>query len=163
MDFVERKKALMFYGVPDELGSTVTYHRMRGFTEASPSSGAVEYNRQYIDESTETTDVIGYSRSVAYAFDRIKGDKVHDDIIKIADNEATWENAVREIIILDMSTEQSGKVDGRIRKYAVVTDGHGQGTEVLQYSGTFKSKGEEKKEKFESKDNFLTITKVVGG
>ena len=92
---VPRSQKVLFYGVPAASGDTITYHRMKGFTDVSTSKNAKEYTRQYVDELFEQTDVTGYSPSTSYGFDQYAGDPVHADIVKITDNELIGSNAVR--------------------------------------------------------------------
>ncbi len=164
MGFVKKNNNLLFYGVTSTSGSTTTttYYRCKGFTDGSKAKNAKEYARTYIDEVAEENDVISYSPSIAYSFDRIKANAVHDDIIAITDEEKVWDDAVREIVVLDMSSiTEDGKVKGKARKYTIVPDADGIGEEVLQYTGNFKSKSKVEVNEYTSADDFETITKVV--
>lgn len=142
---VKRSSKVAFYGVPEGTsgeggsGTTVTYYRMTGFTDMSTSKNAKEYSRQYIDEDFEQSDVIGYSPSISYGFDRYKNNVVHDDITRISDDELTGSDAVRPIIIVD-TTVASG-VNAIKRDFAVIPDSEGDGTDTYAYSGNFKVKG----------------------
>ena len=53
---VGRHKRLAFMKV----GTEGTYDRITGFTSLIEGKEAKEYARQYIDEATERTDVVGY-------------------------------------------------------------------------------------------------------
>ncbi|MBQ3181135.1 MAG: hypothetical protein IJB50_00005, partial [Clostridia bacterium] len=76
---VQRHEKVAYYGIKDETGNVV-YHRMCGFTKMDTSKNPIEYTRRYIDESFEQTDVVAFSPSVSFSFDRYNGDPVHDDI-----------------------------------------------------------------------------------
>ncbi|MGN0677385.1 MAG: hypothetical protein ACI4K5_06540, partial [Ruminococcus sp.] len=85
---VQRTGKLDFY---KPFGDTV-YRRMQGFTDLSNSKNPKEYSRKYVDEDFECTDIVGYSPSVAYSFDRYKGNPVLNDIVKITEDELVGEN-----------------------------------------------------------------------
>ena len=83
-------------GAPD-------FQRMRKFTDISTSKNSVEYNRQYVDEDGEDSDVVGYSEEIGYAFDQYTNNPVHERIVDITDNELTGDDAVVEILTVDKS------------------------------------------------------------
>ena len=136
MNLVQRSKKVAFYKVADK------YIRMKGFTSMSKSSNPKEYARQYVDEDGEITDVTGYSPSIDYAFDLHTNNKVHDDIVAITEDEILGNDAVREIVIVDFTKQDTEKTgyEARLRSYAVVPATDGDGTDAYTYSGTFKSK-----------------------
>lgn len=139
---VKRHQKVAFYGVPDGSGSKVTYTRMTGFTSLSTSKNPKEYSRQYVDEAFEESDVTGYSPSMSYAFDQHAGNAVHDDIVKITDEELTGEDAVREIVLVDLTSTTSGNgYSARKRSFSVIPDSEGDSTDAYTYSGSFKTKG----------------------
>ena len=139
---IKRSGKVAYYGIPGEDG-VITYHRMRGFTEFSTSKNPKEYNRQYVDEDSERTDVVGYAPSVSYAFDEFKGNEIHGDIINITNNEKIGADAVRSIIVVDFS---SGSADAGYsaikRDFAVIPDSEGDSMDAYTYSGTFKANGD---------------------
>lgn len=158
----KRSDKVAFFGVSDSSGGTVTYHRMQGFTELSTSKNSTEYARQYVDRDMEETDVVGYSPSMGYNFDAYVGNAVHTDIAKITDEEMTGLDAVRPIIVVDMTedgTEEGSKAAIK-RDYAVIPDAEGDGTDAYTYSGTLKVKGEKEKVEVTSADDWMTVTLV---
>lgn len=58
---VGRHQRLAFLDVE---GEGTTYTRMTGFTSLSEGKEATEYSRQYVDEATERTDVVGYATAM---------------------------------------------------------------------------------------------------
>ena len=142
-DVVGRYEKVAFFGVTDAEGQ-ITYNRMRGFTEISTSKNPKEYSRQYIDEKSERTDVIGYATSMSYSFDEIEGDAVHSDLVKIEENELVGSGAVREILIVYLNREAGaeGTFEARKRSFSVVPDASGDSTDAMTHSGTFKANGE---------------------
>ena len=80
---VGRHKRLAFMKV----GTEGTYDRITGFTSLIEGKEAKEYARQYIDEATERTDVVGYATGIEYAFDRYTNNAVHEKIANITDDE----------------------------------------------------------------------------
>ncbi len=140
---VKRNQKVAYYGVPASDGNSVTFTRMKGFTSMSTSKNSKEYSRQYVDEAFEESDVTGYSPSMSYAFDQYKGNAVHDDIVNITDNELTGNDAIREIVLVDLSdTKTGGGYAARKRSFAVIPDSEGDSTDAYTYSGTFKTKGD---------------------
>lgn len=143
-DLVKRTGKMSFFGVGSSVSHTFT--RMEGFTEIGTSKNATEYERQYVDEDFKRTDVTGYNTSKSYSFDRYTGNAVHDDIINITENELCGQDAVREIVTVDMTTVREGDdkfyADAYRRQYSVIPDTDGDKTDCMTYSGTFKARGE---------------------
>lgn len=119
------------------------FKRMTGFTQLSNSKNPKEYSRQYVDKESEDTDVVGYSPSVAYSFDRYTNTPVHEKIAKIHDGELTGSDALVDVVVVDLfATESGSKFKARKRTYAVIPGADGDGTDALIYTGTLKSKSE---------------------
>ena len=155
---VKRSQKVAFYGVPGD--DATTYHRMTGFTEFSKSANPKEYNRQYIDEEHERTDIVGYSPEYSYAFDLFTENAMHTDIVSITDNEATGTDAVREIIVVDLT--KTGKTEGSYeavkREFSVIPDSEGDSSDAYTYSGSLKVVGERVKGTATSADGWKTLT-----
>lgn len=149
---VERHKVLAFYGVPDNNG--VKYHRMSKFTQFSHSKNPIEYSRQYVDEPFQQTDVVGFSPSYAYAFDKHKNLPVQKDIIAITDGELLGDDAVRSIVLVDTS----GGSDSYMRDYSIIPSTEGDNINIYTYSGNMKARGDKVKVVASSTDNWQTIT-----
>ena len=115
---------------------------MRGFTSLSGSKNSIEYSRQYIDEEFETTDVVGFSPSMDFAFDQYTEDEAHAEMVEILDGEYTGTEARRNIVTVDFSQPvNGGGYKATKREYAIVGDSEGDSTDAYTYSGTFKSTG----------------------
>ena len=155
---VKRNDKLAFYGVKSE-DNAVVFHRMKGFTDMSGSKNPVEYTRRYVDEPVEQSDVVGYSPSFTYGFDQHKGNPVHNDIIKIHNDELVLDEAVREIIFVDLTagTEAAG-YSAMKRNFAVVADTEGGSVDAYTYTGTLKAKSEKISGTAKSEDNWQTCT-----
>lgn len=153
-DILKRNDKLAFYGVPTE-GGEYTFHRMRGFTTLSTSKNPKEYSRRYVDEESERTDIVGYSPSLSFNFDRAKDNAVHDDIISVYDGEKLGADAVRPIIIVDTTKEGDNAV---YRTFSIIPESEGDGTDAYTYSGTFRSAGEKQIGVATPDDNWMTIT-----
>lgn len=153
---VKRSDKVAFYGIKAAEGDTYTYHRMQGFTDMSTSKNPIEYSRQYVDEDFEQADVVGYSPSIAYGFDQFAGNAVHEDIAKISDDELLGTDAIRPIILVDL-TKASG-VNAVKRDFAVIPDSEGDSTDAYTYSGNLKVKGDKIKGTATSADGWKTIT-----
>lgn len=137
---VKRSGKVAFMDVGES--GTPSFVRMRKFTEISKSKNATEYSRTYVDEDGEVTDVTGYSEEISYAFDLYKGNKVHEKIVNITDNEKTGNDALVVILMVDFSKSVTGgsekTYEARQRTYAVVPDTEGDSTDAYTYSGTFR-------------------------
>ena len=150
----QRHKIVAFYGVPGS-GGTVTYTRMRYFTQLSKSKNAQEYSRKYVDEKAQRTDVVSFAPQYDYAFDRNSDDPVLADIISITDNELLGSEAVRSIVLVDTDTGIAYK-----RDYSVIPSTEGDDANVYTHSGSFKADGEQLAGTATSSDNWQTITFV---
>ena len=152
---IKRFKKLAFYGVPSSDGNTI-FHRMKGFDTISTSKNPKEYSRQYIDEEFEQTDVVGYTPTVSFSFDQFEGNEVHTDIVGIFNNEKTGADAVRSIVMVDMSDAGSAIM----RDFAVVAEKEGDGTDTYTYSGSFRVKGDKIFGTASSEDDWQTVNFV---
>ena len=127
----------------DTTGSAPKYDRMTKFSSLSNSKNPKEYNRQYVDQEFEESDVVGYAPSIGYSFDRHTNTPVHDTIAKIHDGEYTCAETLVDIVVIDLfdpvgSTE--GTYIARKRTWAVIPDADGDGNDALVYTGSFKAK-----------------------
>lgn len=136
------------------------YHRMQGFTDMSKSLNPKEYSRQYVDEEFEQTDVVGFSPSIAYGFDQYVGNAVHDELVKLSDNEAIGTDAVRTIVVVDFTkpTDNPNEYVATSRDFSVIPDSEGGSMDAYTYSGNFKVKGSKIDGVATSNDDWLTIT-----
>ena len=160
MERVKRSAKLAFYGVTS--GAETVYHRMKGFTSLSTSKNPKEYTRQYTDMDFEETDIIGYSPSIGFDFDLYKDSAVHQDIAEIFDKEKIGDAAIREIVVVDLTSpaggENSATYTARMRQYAVVPSDEGGNLDRYNYTGTFKVKGDMVEGTATTNDEWQTIT-----
>ena len=152
-EIVARHRILAFYGVPDN--NTIKYHRMKKFTQFSHSKNPIEYSRQYVDEPFQQTDVVGFSPSYDYAFDKHKNLEVQADIVKITNGEFIGDDAVRPIVIVDTSDPSATAYK---RDYAVIPNSEGDNINIYTYSGSLKARGEKTEVTVSTSDNYQTIT-----
>lgn len=136
---IKRSKRVAFMNVGT--GDTAKLVRMRGFSSLSESKSAKEYARQYVDEDSERSDVVGYATQIGYSFDRHSPFSVHERIAEIADGEKTGGDTHVEIVTVDLFTDGEEKT-ARKRTYAVIPDTTGDGTDALVYSGNFRAVGD---------------------
>ena len=158
-EIIARHRILAFYGVPDSSGN-VTYHRMKKFTQFTHSKNPIEYSRQYVDEPFQQTDVVGFSPSYDYAFDRHRNLAVQTDIVKITNGELIGDDAVRTIIVVDTSDPSATAYK---RDYAVIPSSEGDNINIYTYSGSFKARGEKTEVTVSTSDGYQTITLTNGG
>lgn len=150
----KRSEKVAFLGLS---GSSSEFVRMRGFTEFSVSKNPVEYSRRYIDEQTERNDVVGYAPSISYSFDRFSDSEVHRELVEIADMEKVGADAVRYIVIVDLSGDASEK-NAVMREWTVIPDSEGDDSDAYTYSGSFKANGECVRGTAESDDDWMSCS-----
>lgn len=114
--------------------SEPVFTRMQGFTEGGKSLNTASYSRRYIDEESERVTVTGYSPEIAYSFDRIKDNAIHEKIAQIHDEEIV--DATVEILTVNTLTNEA-----KLREYSVIPDGDGDSTDAYTYSGAFHANG----------------------
>lgn len=154
---VGRHKRLAFMEIDGKLT------RMTGFTSLSEGKEAKEYSRQYVDEATERTDVVGYATSVDYEFDRYTNDPVCERLSTIADDELVGTAAQVDVVSVDIFTvNESKQAIARKRTYSVIPDTTGDGTDALIYSGNFSAASEIVKGYATSEDGWQTCTFTKG-
>lgn len=136
--FVKRQDKVMFMeGLSEE------FNRMKGFTALSTNKNPVEYTRQYVDEDFETTDVVAISTSIDFEYDQRKDDVVHEKLIDIIDNEKLGNDALVDILQVDLTTDTGdGEVTATKRTFSVIPGTEGEDINAYTYSGTFRVKGE---------------------
>ena len=113
-----------------------------GFTEFTESKHAVSYGRRYIHEMTRRTDVTGYAPMIDYEFEVYHGNAVIDRLREITDREYCGSRAQVEILTVDLFDGTGGAYRAVRRRYSVVPDECGDGTDILCYTGTMKAVGE---------------------
>ena len=111
------------------------YTRMQGFTSGGKSLNPSTYERRYIDEKTQRSTVTGYSTNIAYNFDRIVGNTIHEKIADIHDKELVGETV--QILTVNMKNNEA-----RLRTYSVIPDNDGDSTDAYTYSGNFHADGD---------------------
>lgn len=143
------------------------YDRMTGFTEAGKSMNSKTYDRQYVDERTERSDVVAYATEIAYGFDRMTDNAVHTRIAEIHDKELVGQTT--EIVTVNFNEKGTteGSFKARKRTYSIVPDGDGDSTDAYTYSGSFKANGDIIEGEATSTDtwqtcNFTTGTEATG-
>ena len=139
---VRRSQRVAFYGIPGDEGPETTYNRMEHFTALTEGKNPVTYERQYVDKDTQDSDVTGYGTALEYTFDHHQGNEVLKDLAAIQDDELKGET--RDIVVVDLfdkgdSTTENEYV-ARKRTYSILPDSSGDGTDALQYSGSFSVK-----------------------
>jgi len=115
-----------------------------GFTEFTESKNAVSYGRRYIHETTRRTDVTGYAPVIDYEFEVYRGNAVIGVLREITDREFCGEKAQVEVLTVDLfdETGTGGVYRAVRRRYSVIPDECGDGTDALCYTGTMKAVGD---------------------
>lgn len=139
---VGRHKRVAFM---DVTGDGKTYTRMTGFTSLSDGKNSTEYSRQYVDEASERSDVVGYAPSMDYEFDLYTNDAVQKKLAMITDDELLGSDAQVTVVVVDLFDEKTGEsttCTARKRDWSVIPDTEGDGTDALIYKGSLKAAGE---------------------
>lgn len=111
-----------------------------GFTAFAESKNAKEYSRQYVHQSTEITDVIGFAPSMAYTAELYTEDPVCQHVAMVTDNELVGADARVEVVEVHLwESAGANTYKAYKRAYAIVPDGKGDGVEALVYTGNMKA------------------------
>ena len=138
---IKRSEKLAFCQVTEN--SSTVYRRMSEFTELSVSKNPKEYSRKYIDESAERNAVTGYSPSISYKMDFNPENSVHKAFAEIADHELTGDAAVKNIIIVDLTTADTNGVCSAVKRaFSVIPSTEGDDSDTYTLSGNMKASGE---------------------
>ena len=136
---VRRSQRVAYYGIPVTTGEITEFNRMEHFTPLTESKNPVTYERQYVDKDSSDSDVTGYGTALEYGFDHHKNDPVLKDLAAVQDDELKGE--VRQIVVVDFFDKGDTTADdeyvARKRDYSILPDSSGDGTDALQYSGSF--------------------------
>ena len=128
-----------------------------GFTDFTENKNPREYSRQYIHESSERTDLIGFAPSVTYAFDVYDADAVQETLLEIMLSEAVGDAAAVEVVTAFLHKNLGGsRVEAVKRSYTVCPAKLGAGNEALICSGTLKARGDGVRGEFDT--SALTFT-----
>ncbi len=137
-------------------GSTASYELIgEGFTSLSESKNPKEYSRQYVHEITERTDVVGYAPSIAYSVDAHTNNSVITKIMAVTDQELTGADAQVDIVSVNVFAGSETSAPAFKRKYNIIPDNKGDGTDALIYTGTLRAAGD-----VESGGTFNVTTKT---
>lgn len=131
-----RADIVNFAGLTPE---ATTFQRMKGFTSGGRSLNASEYSRRYIDEKTERVDTVAYATAIAYAFDRMFGNPIHDYLAKVHDNELTGE--MIPIVTVNFNEPVDNGYKAKFRLWSIAPEGDGESTDAYDYTGSFKANG----------------------
>ena len=119
---------------------------------------ASTYDRRYVDEKIERSDVIAYAPEIAYGFDRMIGNEVHEAIVKIHNGELVGQTV--EIVTVNFNEKGTAENSFKARKrtYSVIPDAEGDSTDAYTYSGTFRASGEIVEGEATSENNWTTCS-----
>lgn len=156
--FVSRDRKVMFMETTDD-----EFNRMKGFKSMAINKNPIEYTRQYVDESFETTDITGISTSIDYEFDLRAEDPVHEKLVDIIDEEKIGTEAVITLLSVDFTQAGVGE-DSFVaskRDFAVIAETEGSELEAYTYGGSFRVKGDRIVGEATTTDEWKTCTFVA--
>lgn len=119
--------------VPDiQLGGVIT--------QMDENSGAKESTKQYIQDTSETIKVTGFSNEFPITSDLVKGDEVSEHLYEIFRDRKTGTNALVTHYIVELWNEVTTNVykARKITQSAVITGKVGKPGEQITYTGSFK-------------------------
>lgn len=156
MSKLKRSEKLAFISVSSDSGTV--FHRLKNFTEFSVSKNPVSYSRQYIDEDFERSDIVSYAPSISYSFDFDNENPAHVHLASITDNELVGDEALCNMVIVDISQNTDGSCAASGRIWTLIPDREGNDTEAYTYSGTFRANGKRIAGIATSDDNWETCS-----
>lgn len=117
-----------------------------GFTELELSMNPTEYSRQYVNESTERTDVIGYATAYSYNADIYTEEPPIVKIDDITSREKLGTDAKVEavtVLLYRPVEDKAGEYEAFLRDFNVIPDAKGPGVEALTLSGELRAAGDQ--------------------
>ena len=108
-----------------------------GFKKLSQVKEPTEYTRRFVNESTDTTDIIKYNAEIAYEIDVFSGDPCVQRIVNITDEERRGKKARTDIITLftEDIVAPPFVCKATKRKYTIIPDRIADDVSVLQATG----------------------------
>ena len=153
----KRSDKIAFMGIVGE-GSELKFTRMTGFTELSKSMNPETYERKYVDENTQRSDVVSYAPEYSFSVDRDTGSPASNLINEVFEMEKVGDDAKIDIVVVDMlSEDRDGAYKATKRTYSVIPDSE-DGDSALVQGGTFKACGETIYGTASSQDGWKTCT-----
>lgn len=113
------------------------FQRMKGFTDNGKSLNSITYDRRYIDEKIERSETTAFATEIAYAFDRMYGNAVHNILADVHDKELT--GFIVPILTVNFNEPIGDGYRARFRTWSVNPDSDGDSTDAYTYSGAFKA------------------------
>ena len=90
-----------------------------------------------------------------------KDNPVHNDISAISEGEFTGNDAVRPIVMVDLSSEKDGVCNAVIRDFSIIPSREGVGFDAYIYSGQMKANSKKQSGTVTSDDGFETVVFVA--
>ena len=149
------------FGWEDDLSQDDLCSQVQMMASLSDGKNSTEYSRQYVDEASERSDVVGYAPSMDYEFDLYTNDAVQKKLATITDDELLGSDAQVTIVMVDLfevKSEDPNTCTARKRDWSVIPDTEGDGTDALIYKGSFKAAGEIIKGTATTTDSWQTCT-----
>ena len=136
----------------DDLGAFMeldeSFKKLEGFSRFEFDPEAESYIRKYFSAQNKSVDVTGAKPVVAYKFDRMKNNVVHDFFAEISDLGLKGEDVCKEFVFVDLSEEADGKYRAFKQNFAVVSGTRRIDGGFLEYSGKLIARGSGKKGHF---------------
>lgn len=128
-----------------------------GFTKLDESPGAQSDSTTYINESTSSSDIIGYETEFPYQFDAIPSQKALYALWKDGRNHHTGDDAKHVYVKVELfnpiGTPSKELAEFTARQFVVcneVSDFTGEGGQKISASGTLKAVGDPVMGKFDT-------------
>lgn len=135
----KRSDKVAFMGITSGEGNEVIFTRMTGFTELSKSMNPETYERKYVDENTQRSDVVAYAPEYSFSVDRDTDSAVSNLINEVFEREKVGDDAKVDIVVVDMlSKNEDNSYKATKRTYSVIPDSE-DGDSALVQGGSFKA------------------------
>lgn len=128
-----------------------------GFTKIDESPGAQTDSTTYVNETTSSSDIVGYETKFTYEFDAIPAQKALYALWKDGRDHHTGEDAQHVLVRVELfnpiGTPSEGSAEYTARKFTVsneVSDFTGDGGKKINGSGTLHAVGDPVPGKFDT-------------
>lgn len=135
-----------------KVGSPAAYSLMgEGFTSIEETKNPKTHTRTYVHERTERSDVTGYSVSIEYSADVFSENPVILKIVDVTDRELVGEEAQVDVCSVNLwqPAQTPGSFVAYERRFAIIADVKGKGSDALVYTGALEAVGDIKRGSFD--------------
>lgn len=119
-----------------------SFLKLEGFSKLDFNTGGESYTRKYFSGDAICVDIADTAAEISYTFDRMKNNKVHDEIALISDLGKSGKSCIKEIVLVDFSKENEGNFEAVKQCFAIKCADKRPENGFLDYSGKMLATGE---------------------